>query len=179
MPPRASSASWRPVSAIWPRVDDDDARGALNGRQAVGDDDRRAPGHQLADAALDHPLGLRVDAGGRLVEDQDLGLAAAGRARRRSAGARRHEKFAPRSWTFVSRPSGRARQHPIGADPARGGQDARVVERGIAEADVVAERPREHEDVLAHDDDPPAQQRWDRSARMSTPSSRIVPACGS
>src|SRR5262252_5716868 len=76
----------RPLFGDAAVVDDDDARGAPHGRQAVRDHDRRPAAHQLGDAAFDHALGLGIDAGGRLVEDQDLGVA--------GQGAREREQLA-------------------------------------------------------------------------------------
>jgi len=52
-------------------VEDDDAVGALDGREAVRDDDGRAVEHDALDGLLDELLGLGVDGAGRLVEDQD------------------------------------------------------------------------------------------------------------
>src|SRR6266516_2748083 len=52
-------------------VQDDDASRLADGRQSVGDDDRRAPGEQPPQAGLDAPLGVQVDVRGRLVEDED------------------------------------------------------------------------------------------------------------
>ena len=68
------------------------------------------------------------------------------------------EKFAPRSTTGASRPSGRVRDDAVGAHAARGLEDPLVRDPGIAEADVVAQRAGEHEDVLADHDDAAAQR---------------------
>ena len=51
--------------------EDDDLAGAADRREAVGDDERRAPGQQPLEAPLDRLLGAHVDVGGGLVEDQD------------------------------------------------------------------------------------------------------------
>ena len=52
-------------------VEHDDPPGLADGREAVGDDDRRAPGQQAAQAGLDAALGVQVDVRRRLVEHED------------------------------------------------------------------------------------------------------------
>ena len=52
-------------------VDDVDAVGAAHGRQAVGDQERRAAGHQPLQRLLHLRLALGVERAGRLVEQQD------------------------------------------------------------------------------------------------------------
>src|SRR5581483_8978835 len=52
-------------------VDDEHLVGVADGREAVGDHEAGAAAQQLLERALDLPLGPSVDAGGRLVEDQD------------------------------------------------------------------------------------------------------------
>ena len=49
----------------------DDLAGAFDRGEAVGDDDRRAAGEQPPQAGLDARLGVDVDVGGGLVEDED------------------------------------------------------------------------------------------------------------
>ena len=51
-------------------VDDDDAVGQAQGRAPVGDQQRRAALHERAQRGVDLLLGLRVDRGGGVVEDQ-------------------------------------------------------------------------------------------------------------
>ena len=55
-------------------VHDDDFVGALNGAQAMGDDDRGAAFHHAGERLADPELGLGVHARGGLVEDEDLGI---------------------------------------------------------------------------------------------------------
>ncbi len=55
-------------------MEDEDAVGVLNGAEAVGDDDGGAAGEQAIEGFANHHLGARVDAGGGLVEDQELGI---------------------------------------------------------------------------------------------------------
>src|SRR5271166_3522117 len=45
--------------------------GAPNGRQAVGDHKGSAALHQVGEALLDHLLGLGIEAGGGLIQNQD------------------------------------------------------------------------------------------------------------
>jgi len=81
--------------------EDDDAAGLADRRQAVGDDDRRAPGEQAAQAVLDLAIGVQVDVRRRLVEDQDAGV---GRERAREGDelALPRGELGPRSPTCVS-----------------------------------------------------------------------------
>ena len=54
-------------------VDDDgDEVGVEDGGEAVGDDDGGAVAEDVAEGVLDERLGLRVEGGGGLVEDEDL-----------------------------------------------------------------------------------------------------------
>ena len=52
-------------------LEDDDQVGAPDRRETMGDDERRPPGQQAAQAELDPPLGADVDARRRLVQDED------------------------------------------------------------------------------------------------------------
>src|SRR5581483_7376403 len=52
-------------------LEDDDQVGVADGRQAVGDDERRPPVQQPPQRALDRLLGADVDRARRLVEDED------------------------------------------------------------------------------------------------------------
>ena len=60
-----------PVSTTRPAVDHIDAVGAAHGRQAVGDQDGGAPGHQPLQRRLHLGLALGVEGAGGLVEQQD------------------------------------------------------------------------------------------------------------
>src|SRR5438128_1167293 len=63
-------------------VEHDDAVDVLDRREAVGDDDRGPPEHQLRERVLDQMLGLRVDRARGLVEhEQDLGVEGDGPAK--------------------------------------------------------------------------------------------------
>ena len=52
-------------------VDNEDEVGVANRREAVSDHERGPPLHDLVESVEDHFLGLRVDRGRRLVENQD------------------------------------------------------------------------------------------------------------
>ena len=54
-----------------PSCEDDDPVGAPDGREAVGDDERGAAGHEPLERLAAARLGLGVEGAGRLVEDQD------------------------------------------------------------------------------------------------------------
>src|ERR1700680_4563361 len=55
-------------------VDDDDAVGAADGAEAVGDDEGGAPGGQAFQGLLDEGFGLVIERGRWLVHYQDSGL---------------------------------------------------------------------------------------------------------
>jgi len=71
----------------------------------MGDDDRGPAGHELPERVLDEVLGLGVDARGRLVENEDLGLVDQ-RPREREQLALTDRKGRPRSPTFSAYPAG-------------------------------------------------------------------------
>src|SRR6266567_5978493 len=59
---------------LLPSMDHHDPVGVPDGGEAVGHHDRSAAGHQTLEPLLDQPLRLAIDAGGRLVEYENLGL---------------------------------------------------------------------------------------------------------
>ena len=67
----SSSSSWRALGHHPSGVEHDDAVGQAQRRAAVGDEDRRAVGHQLPQGVVDGLLGRRVDRRGGVVEHQD------------------------------------------------------------------------------------------------------------
>ena len=75
-PPRHSS-SGVPWAMTRPRVDDRDVVGELLGlvHEVGGEDDRDAVRAQVPDELPGGPAGLRVEAGGRLVQEDQLGAA--------------------------------------------------------------------------------------------------------
>ena len=70
-PSAAISSSCVPCSTIVAVLEHDDAPGLADGREPVGDHDRRAAGQQPPQAALDPALGVDVDVRGGLVEHED------------------------------------------------------------------------------------------------------------
>jgi hypothetical protein len=82
---------------------DEDLVRAADGRQAVGDDDRRAAAQQPVERALDQDLRRPVDVRRRLVEDQDRGSASSARAIEISWRSPA-DRPAPPSRTSCSRP---------------------------------------------------------------------------
>ncbi len=83
-------------------VHDDDAIGELERRAPVRDQDRGAPDEQAAQGLVDLGLDARVDRRGRVVEQQDAGIARAVRGRARCAAVVRPESVSPCSPTTVS-----------------------------------------------------------------------------
>ena len=61
-----------------PLVEDENTVGADHARQAMRQDQGRAPGRQAVDRLLDHRLVFGIDRGQRLVEDQDRRIAQQG-----------------------------------------------------------------------------------------------------
>ena len=67
----------RPAFAVFEDLailEDYDLVGAQNGRQPVSDDDGRPPLQQPVDGVFQQTLGCRVEARGRLVEDDQAGV---------------------------------------------------------------------------------------------------------
>jgi hypothetical protein len=122
-------------------------------RQPVSDDERGAPGHELGDRGLEADLGLRIDAGGRLVEHDEVGapqphpgegeeLGLAGR-QARPAGA--EEAVDP------------TRDKGIEADAVQRAGDRLVGRRRVEQRHVLPDRALEQLDLLRDERDPPAQ----------------------
>ena len=57
-----------------PAFDDQNLIGAADGREAVGNDEGRAPLHQLTEPGLDHGFGLGVERTGGLIENENARL---------------------------------------------------------------------------------------------------------
>ncbi len=55
-------------------LDDEDLVGAADRGEAVGDDEGRPSLHEVAEAVLNHGLGLGVEGAGSLIEDEDAGV---------------------------------------------------------------------------------------------------------
>src|SRR5215212_6304352 len=131
-------------------VEDEYLVGALDGREAVRDDDGGAVAQHPLDGPLDELLGLRVDGAGRLVEDEE----------RRVEGERAREgdellladgeaRAALAHLGLVA--LGQALDEAVGVHLARGPGDAVLRHVPAAEADVARDRAAEEEHVLQDD----------------------------
>jgi hypothetical protein len=107
-------------------VEDDDPPGLADGRQAVGDDDRGAPGEQPPQARLDAALGVQVDVRRRLVEDEDARVGDE-RAREGEQLALAGRELRAALADLGLQPVGQGRDEVPGADSAGGGLDLRLV----------------------------------------------------
>ena len=128
-------------------VEDEYLVGALDGREAVRDDDGGAVAQDALDGPLDELLGLGVDGAGRLVEDEE----------RRVEGERAREgdelllaDREPRAALahLGLEALGQALDEAVGVHLARGPADALVRDFRAPEADVAFDRPAEEEHVL-------------------------------
>jgi hypothetical protein len=131
-------------------LEHDDAPGLADRREAVGDHDRGAPGEQAAQAGFDAALGVQVDVGGGLVEDQDarVGDQRAGeRDQLALAGGELRAALADLGVVAVRQLG----DELLGADRRGGGADLLVLGVGAAEGDVLAHGAREQERLLRHD----------------------------
>ena len=83
-------------------LEHDDLVGERDRRQPVGDHERRAPGHHLAQRGLDRLLGRGVDRASRVVEHEHRAGRRAARARSRCRWRWPPDSVSPRSPTRVS-----------------------------------------------------------------------------
>ena len=127
----------------------------LDGRQAVGNGDRRPSCHQHAQCVADHDLRLGVDARCRFVEDEHARVEGE-RSRKRQqlllAHRQRRAALGDRTGISVCHPG----DEPIGMDRRRRPPHALVVDRSVAETDVVGDRSREQVHVLQDQAEQPA-----------------------
>ena len=148
----------------------------------MGDHDRGAAGEQAAHGSFDPRLGVQVDVGGGLVEDQDPRVGdQRAREREQLALAGRQLGAALADLGVIA-----ARQlgdELVGADRGGGGADLRVVGVGAPEGDVLANRAREQERLLGHDPHLRAQRVAGDLAQVVSvdqhaPARRVVEAGG-
>src|SRR3989441_717231 len=137
-------------------VEHDDAVDVLDRREAVGDDDRRPPEHQLGERILDEMLGLRIDRARRLIEDeQNLGVEGDGPAKGQQLLLANRERRAPLGdHRLVA--LGEPLDELVRVHEAGRGVDPFVADRGVVQPDVRRDRAREDERVLEHHADVPA-----------------------
>ena len=143
-------------------LEHDDPTGELERRAAVGDQQRRAPGHVLAQSVVDRLLDRRVHGAGGVVEDQDRRVredCARERdplplpAREREAALADHGLVS--LWQLLD--------ELVGGGRARRRLDLRVARVGAPVGDVRPDRVRE-EEALLEDDPDLAAQRLQRHA---------------
>jgi hypothetical protein len=136
---------------------DDDAVGALHGRQAVRDDDGGAADHRRLQRALHQALGLGVERAGRFVEQQQRRIFQQG-ARDRDALAlaagQAHAALAQEGAVALRQ----ALDEFVGGGQFRRGDDFLVAGAGTAVADVFHRVGREDDGILRHDADRAAQR---------------------
>ena len=140
-------------------VHDQDTVGILDGGETMGDHQGRAVRHQLLQGGLDMALGLGVECGGRLVQDQDRGVLEHGTGNRETLAlpAREHH-------TAVSDPRVEALGHGLD-EVERVGVHGDALERlaarryGLAIGDVVGDAVVEEHHVLTDQRDLGAQTR--------------------
>src|SRR5436309_8066908 len=131
-------------------TEDEDAVGALDGGEPVCDHDARPPREELVHGVLKEPLGLRIDAGRRLVEDQDGGIVHQGPREGKELALALGQVRA----TLLDRGLVRAGQllhEAVGVRALAGGHDR--LPRGVrpSRREVLRHRAREEEDVLEHE----------------------------
>src|SRR5215510_14777542 len=128
-------------------VKDDDLVGALNGREAVRDDERGAVGHQAFDGPLDQLLGLGVYARGGFIKDRDPRVE--GQCAREGNQLLLSYRQARAALPYLCRVAvGQFFNETGGANLARRPFDARLVNRLGAEPDVAGDVARKEKDVL-------------------------------
>ena len=163
-----------PCSTTRPLCKHHDAIGRADRAQAVGDDQRRAPAHQLLERVLQARLGVAVDAGGRFVEDQDRRVAVE-RARKGDQLALAGREVAAVLLDRGDRARPRSREQIERADAPQRLLDARAGRARSPAATFAGDRAGEQEHVLRHDRETAAAARRDRARRTSWPPTRTTP----
>src|ERR1700722_15088524 len=137
--------------------DHQDAIGMHDGGQPVGDDDGGAARAELCDRVLDVALRLRIERGGGFVQQDDRRILDE-RARDGDAVALAARQLQP-ALAHGRVVAGRKRHDEFVRMRRRGGRpDLRLARTRPAKGYVVADRPVEEIDVLAHIADLPAQR---------------------
>ena len=166
-------------------LEHEDAVGHAHRREAVRDEDRRAPLGELAEALEDGVLGLGVERGGGLVEHEDVRLLAHEGARERDLlplPARELGAVLEPAAERRLEPARQRRRRPRSAPPAlHRALDARLVVEVLdaADADVLADLELVLVEVLEDDADARGGARRDPRRARSLPSSRMRPSVGS
>ncbi len=151
-----------------PALDHAHPVGPGRGGQPVGDDDGGAALHQALDGGLHHGLGAGVEAGGRLVEHEHLGVGQGGPGERDQLLLPRRQAAAALADLGVEAvgQAGEALPHP---DRLQGGVDLDVRCAPLRHPHVVADRAVEQEALLRDDRDPLAQRVERRGAQVDAP----------
>ena len=142
---------------------DDDPVGIPDRGEAVGDDQRGPPLHERLQGVLDLDLRLRIEGGGRLVQDQDRGIlekgASDGDPLALAAGELR-SLLADEGVVALRQ----AHDEVMGVGGLRRGDDLLFGPSDVAVGDVVADRIVEEDRLLGHDGDlPPERLDGDRA----------------
>ena len=140
-----------------PAIDDGDPVGQVQRRAPVGDEERRAVGHQPAQRLVDRLLGGGVDGAGGVVEHEDRGVVEQGAGKRHPLALAAGEAEA----TFTHQrvvAAGQRLDERVRPRRAGGGDDLCVTGVGPRVGDVVAYRLREQEALLERDPDMAAQR---------------------
>ncbi len=128
-------------------VEDDEAVHAGDGAQAVGDHEGRASVHEPPQGVLDEDLALRVQGAGRLVEQQDRGVAQDGPGQGDALALAARELHAP-----LPHQRGEALGELVGELRDVGGRGGRadlvLGGAGPGEGDVVPQAAVEHRGFL-------------------------------
>ena len=146
-----------------------------HGREAMGDDERRAAVHQAVERLLHQRLALGIERGGRLVEQQHRRIlqdgAGDGDALALAAG-KRDAALADLGVVALVQPG----DEFVGLGGDGRGADLFARGAGAAEGDVVVDRGGEDGDVLRHDGDALAQFVRVVPARIDAIDRRRCPA---
>ena len=128
----------------------DDTPGLADRGEPVGDHDRGTTGQQPAHGGFDTPLGVEVDVGGGLVQDEYPRIGDQGaRERDQLALAGGQLRAALADLSVIA--AGELGDELIGPDGAGGLADLALVGVGASEGDVLAHGAREQERLLGHD----------------------------
>src|SRR6266567_2893435 len=137
-------------------VEDQNQIGVLNGGKALRDDERRSPFAEAAHGLPDEPLGLRVHAGGCVVEDENARVHQEGAGDRQAlalAAAQRNAAFANDGVVAVLQLGNEL----VGLGGAGATLDFFAGRGGFAVGDVFRHAGAEEEGFLENDADGPAE----------------------
>ena len=131
-------------------VQHDDAIGATDGGEAVGDQQGGAPGHEPLEGLQDEVLGLGVEGGGGLVEDEHRGVAQQGPGDGDPLALPTRQRRPPLAQHRVVA-LGQGGDELVDVGRLGRGLDLRGRGAGASVGDVVGHRHGEQERLLQHD----------------------------